>query len=64
MEKKPRRICRNGCGNPIYTNDDQLCKKCLKELKKQFDESFAKVKPKEFIKKMEKLGYKFRNIKK
>ena len=35
MQKKPKRICRNGCGIPVYTEDDQLCKKCLMKLNKK-----------------------------
>ena len=35
----------------------------FKKFKKVFDESFGKVTPNEFIKEMEKLGYKFKNIK-
>lgn len=34
----------------------------FEDFKKQFDESFGKVTPKEFIQRMENLGYKFKDI--
>lgn len=34
----------------------------FEKFKQQFDSSFSKVDPKEFVKKMEQLGYRFENI--